>query len=258
MIPGVVASASGVVAGFTDPFTGTGALASRWTNTSGSWTRDTDDAYTATAASSYPLASFDANTRNVSVRSEYGVANTFGWGVAFWVTDANNWWAAVVDRTESSCVIGSTTGCCACGDGGISTGYPSCNCVYCDCGSCPSNPNCGQTQYAGTCTYPVYGTCYDYVLKLMKRESGVVTTVATTSIASGNIGGGLTVAYVQAVTNEAGQITATAQMSTGGAVASIVNTPSSPVRTNRHGIILTPRTTGTQADRIETFIYAPQ
>lgn len=255
MIPGVVASASGVVAGFTDPFTGTGSLASRWTNTSGSWTRDTDDAYTATAASSYPLASFDANTRNVSVRSEYGVANTFGWGVAFWVTDANNWWAAVVDRTENSCVIGSTTGCCACGsdqcgpDGG-------CNCYSCDGGGCIGN--CTFVANAGTCSYPVYGTCYNYVLKLLKRESGTVTLVASTNIASGNIGGGLTVAYVQAVTNEAGQITTTAQMSTGGAVASIVNTPSSPVRTNRHGIIISPRTTGTQADRIETFIYAPQ
>lgn len=95
-------------------------------------------------------------------------------------------------------------------------------------------------------------------MKLLKRESGTVTVVASTDIASGNIGGGLTVAYVQAVTNNAGQITATAQMSTGGTVASIVNTPSSPVRTNRHGIIIAPRTTGTQADRIETFIYAPQ
>jgi hypothetical protein len=257
MIPGVVASASGVVAGFTDPFTGTGSLASRWTNTSGSWTRDADDAYTATAAASYPLASFDANTRNVSVRSEYGVANTLGWGVAFWVTDSNNWWAAVVDRTEYSCQIGTTTGCCACGDQGVSTGFPSCNCVFPPCPD-PPFPLCGQTVSAGQCTYPVYGTCYTYVLKLLKRESGVVTTVATANIADGNIGGGLTVAYVQAVTNNAGQITATAQMSTGGAVASIVNTPSSPVRTNRHGIIIAPRTTGTQADRIETFIYAPQ
>lgn len=257
MIPGIVASAAGGLSGFTDPFTGTGSLDAKWSDTSGSWTRSSDKAYTATAAASYPLASFNANTRNVSVRSEFGTSNTFGWGVAFWVTDANNWWAAVVDRTEYSCVVGSTTVCCACGDGGISTGFPSCNCVYCDCGSCPGNPNCGQTQWAGQCTTPLYGTCYTYVLKLLKRESGTVATVATTNIASGNLGGSLNVQYVQAVTNDAGQITATAFIS-GYTVASIVNTPVSPVRTNRHGMIIAPRTTGTQADRIDTFIYAPQ
>lgn len=255
MIPGIVASASGALAGFTDPFTGTGSLDGRWANTSGTWSRNADDAYTATAASSYPLASFFANTKNVSVRSGYGVANTFGWGVSFWVTDSNNWWAAVVDRTEYSCVVGSTSGCCACGsdqcgpDGG-------CNCYSCDGGGCIGN--CTFVANAGTCSYPVYGTCYNYVLKLLKRESGTVTVVASTNIASGNIGGSLTVGYVQVVTNDSGQITATAQMSTGGTVASIVNTPVSPVRTNRHGMIIAPRTTGTQADRIETFIYAPQ
>lgn len=256
MIPGIVASAAGGLAGFTDPFTGTGALNARWINTSGSWTRDTDDAYTATAASSYPLASFNANTKNVSVRSEFGVANTFGWGVAFWVTDANNWWAAVVDRTENSCVTGSTTDCCACGYLGVGSGFPSCNCTYPPCDQY-NVPQCGTTSNAGQCSYPVYGTCYTYVLRLLKRESGTVTNVASTNIASGNIGGALNVEYVQAVTNDAGQITATAFIS-GYSVASIVNTPVSPVRTNFHGMIIAPRTTGTQADRIETFIYAPQ
>lgn len=95
-------------------------------------------------------------------------------------------------------------------------------------------------------------------MRLLKREGGTVTTVSTTNIASGNIGGGLTVAYVQAVTTESSQITATAQMSTGGTVASVVHTPTGHTRAKRHGMIIAPRTTGTQADRIETFIYAPQ
>lgn len=250
----ILGSPAGVLGAFTDEFTGV-TLNTRWTQTTGSWSLVSGDATTSTPASSYPLLTFDANKKEVVVRAEPATTNTFGWGVAFWVVDSNNWWAVVADREEYTCQTGTTTGCCACGDGGISTGFPSCNCVYCDCGTCPSNPNCGQTQSAGTCTYPVYGTCYRYRVRILRRVSGTVTVIDSATLTEGNIGGSLSIGYVQAAINASGQITATAQMSTGGAVTTLTNTPSSPTKSNRHGAILTPRTTGTQESGLERFVY---
>lgn len=249
----ILASPSGGALGaFTDEFDST--LNARWSNTSGTWTTTSGDASTATAASSYPLASFNANTREVVLRAEGGTTNVFGWGVAFWVVDANNWWAVVADREEYTCQTGTTTGCCACGsdqcgpDGG-------CNCYSCDGGGCVGN--CTFVANSGTCTYPVYGTCYRYKVKILKRESGTVTVMESATIAEGNIGGGLTIGYVQASINVSGQITATAQMSTGGAVASVATTPSSPAKSRVHGMIIVPKTTGTQASTIERYVYNP-
>ena len=98
MIPGIVDSAVAPARSFTDEFTGTGALADRWTNVRGTWSRLNDKAYSATAASGYPLVVFNANTYAVTVRAENGSSEA-GWGVAFWVQDADNWWAFVNYRT---------------------------------------------------------------------------------------------------------------------------------------------------------------
>jgi hypothetical protein len=245
----------GALAGFTDDFDST--LNARYAQTSGTWTVTGGDASTATAAASYPLLSFDANTQQVTVKAEGGTTNQFGWGVAFWVTDSNNWWAVISDREEFQTQTGTITVCNACGDGGISQGLPSCNCVYCSCGDCPSNPSCGQTISAGSTTQAVFRTDYRYVIRLLKRESGTVSTVASATISEGDIGSTLTIAYVQAVMNSSGQITATGQMSTGGTVATITNTPVTPTKSRRHGIIVAPKTTGTQSSTIEKLIYSP-
>jgi hypothetical protein len=246
---------AGALGAFTDDFDST--LNARYAQTSGTWTVTGGDASTSTAAASYPLLSFNANTQEVTVKAEGGTTNQFGWGVAFWVTDSNNWWAVISDREEFQTQTGTITVCNACGDGGISTGPPSCDCVYCSCVDCPGNPSCGQTINAGGTTQPVYRTDYRYVIRLLKRESGTVTTVASATISEGNIGSTLTIAYVQAVMNTAGQITATGQMSTGGTVATITNTPVTPTKSRRHGIIVAPKTTGTQSSTIEKLIYSP-
>ena len=248
----VLASPSaGALSAFTDDFDST--LNARYTQTSGTWTISSGDASTSTAAASYPLLSFNANTREVTVRAEGGTTNVFGWGVAFWVTDSNNWWAVIADREEYTCQTGTTSGCCACGTTCGPDG--SCNCFNCDGGGCIGN--CTLIANAGTCSYPVFGTCYRYRIRLLKRESGTVATVASATITEGNIGGSLTIGYVQAVMNTSGQITATGQMSTGGTVATITNTPSTPTKSRRHGIIIAPKTTGTQASTIEKLIYNP-
>jgi hypothetical protein len=251
MITGIFASASGKLPAFTDEFAGDGALASRWLNTSGSWSRVSGRATTSNAASTYPIAAFNARTREVSVRTEPGGSSTFGWGVSFWVVDANNWWAAVADRTAYSCQVGTTTGCCACPDSGSGN---DCSCAGCNCCNCVTG---AVVSFAGTCTYPVFGTCYSYNLRLIRSVSGIVSTISTVAVADGNIGSSLTIGYVQVVTNTSGQITATAQMSTGGTIAQIQTTPSSPNRGFRHGMIITPATNGTQANSLERYIYAP-
>lgn len=250
MIPGIVDSAVAAARSFIDEFPGDGDLASRWSATRGTWTKTADDAVTSTAASSYPLLSFNANTQRATVRTEGGTAGTIGWGAAFWVVDSNNWWAAVVDMSTYTCVVGSTTGCCACGDSGSGN---DCSCPGCVCCNCTTG---AFVAYAGTCTYPVYGTCYSYNLKLINSVSGSISTISTVAIA-GDTSSTLTVGYVQVTTNAAGQITATAQMSTGGTVAQIQTTPVSPNRGRRYGVIITPRSNGTQAVGLERFTYAP-
>ena len=248
----VLASPSaGALGAFTDEFDST--LNSRYTQTAGSWNVSGGDLSTSTAASSYPLISFNANTQTVTVKAEPGASNTFGWGVAFWVVDSNNWWAVIADRESYTCQTGTTSGCCACGSDQCGPDG-SCNCFSCDGGGCIGN--CTFVANAGTCSYPVFGTCYRYRIRLLKRESGSVTTVSSATITEGNIGASLTIGYVQAALNSSGQITATGQMSTGGTVATITTTPSA-TKSRLHGMLMVPATQGTQATSIERFLYTP-
>jgi hypothetical protein len=117
------------------------------------------------------------------------------------------------------------------------------------------------TYVVATCTANVAAvtynatTYYTHKLKLIKSVDGTVTEmgsvdVGTNATTPGGIG------YVQVVTNEAGQITATAQLSTGGAVAQIQQTPTA-TRATKHGIIVRTAASGAQASTIESFVYSP-
>jgi len=304
MIPGIVDSAVSATRAFTDEFSGTGSLAQRWTSTRGSWSVVSDKSYTATAASSYPLATFNANTIGVNVRVDYGAADTHGWGVAFWVQDADNWWAVVTDKTFGytcpsggtligtncklpdttqtdyglSCVYSCPAGTILSGTGCYTYACPG-GCydlgegLDCLCGDFNTGfyPGTKQLVYLGSasadCTpYPIVTiipgatyaatTQYSYSIRLIKSVSGVVSQVdsrviETTTTPNSTIG------YVQASVTKAGTITATAQMSSGGAIQTLTHTPSSPVTGKRHGFILAPITSGTQSTGMERFIYSP-
>lgn len=253
MIPGIVDSAVAAARSFTDEFPGDGALESRWSNTRGTWTKVSGDAVTSTAVSSYPLLSFNANTQRASVRAEGGTTNTFGWGASFWVVDANNWWAVVADRITYTGVVG-TTFVYPCGTDPV-TGIGDCGggCSTCACYVCATNEFRG---YPTATPQDQYGPRYLYTLRLIKSVGGSITTEATSTIID-DVSASLTIGYVQAVVNASGQITATAQMSTGGAVAQIQTTPASPSRGRRYGIIAIPATNGTQSTGLERFVYAP-
>jgi hypothetical protein len=105
MIPGIVESSRSVNP-FVDTFNraNTSDLSTtdvEWTDITGDWVIDTNTAYTTTSASSYPIATFDSQKYNVSLRATNG-DNKAGFGVAFWVQDTNNWWALVSDSTTTT------------------------------------------------------------------------------------------------------------------------------------------------------------
>ena len=82
-----------------NPSTLVGFGSRNWVNTRGSWEILSSKASTTTAASSYPLASVRTGSLNAITKVGYGVAAKHGWGVAFWLSDSANWYAAVTDRT---------------------------------------------------------------------------------------------------------------------------------------------------------------
>jgi hypothetical protein len=173
-----------------------------------------------------------------------------------------------------SCPEGTTlsgTGCYtyACPSGCADVGTPDCLCGDLFVTGFYSLPK--QLVYIGsasvTCTpYPIVTTIpgatyaattqYTYFIRLIKSVSGVVSqvdsrTLEVTTASTSTIG------YVQASVTKAGTITATAQMSSGGAVQTLTHTPSSPTTGKRHGFILAPITSGNQSTGMERFVYSP-
>jgi len=94
-----------------------------WVQDSGTWGINTNAATTSTGASSYPLATFDAGTVAATVKATLPTTRSAGAGVAFWVTDSNNWWAAVADKVDTT---GAPYNCSGPGSANNSTG----NCSY--------------------------------------------------------------------------------------------------------------------------------
>ena len=82
-----------------------------WAATTGSWAIASNRATTSTAVASYPLATIEAVAGSPDVDVRVDIPTGAGPGVAFWVTDTNNWWAAVTSATSTttySCPNGGT------------------------------------------------------------------------------------------------------------------------------------------------------
>lgn len=73
-----------------------------WSVTSGTWGITNNNAITSTAASSYPLLTFDALSTDAVVKATLPTTKSAGAGVAFWVTDNDNWWAAIANKIDYS------------------------------------------------------------------------------------------------------------------------------------------------------------
>jgi hypothetical protein len=155
-----------------------------WSATRGTWTISTNKATSSDAGSAYPLASINLGLQDVAVSAD--ITNG-GPGVAFWVTDNNNWWASSVSYSSSSCncqtcggdcasynptycaqanycqysyisgyTNGSCNGCNACGASYYSGGAPDCRCY---------DNNDGDVGSSGCATYvqiPVYTVVSEY------------------------------------------------------------------------------------------------
>jgi hypothetical protein len=81
---------------------------SQWSNVRGSWAIATNKASSATAGSSYPLATLVFTKEDVTLSvDEIGP----GVGTAFWVTDSNNWWGTYQDATQTCQTCTNTSNC---------------------------------------------------------------------------------------------------------------------------------------------------
>ena len=164
-------------ASFIDPFNRTTSATSlgspdgvqTWSNIRGAWGIVNNKATANSAASTYPISTITFDSADVTIAQD-GVTN--GVGAAFWVTDANNWWATTTNVVESyqTAYVAGTTNYSTCYVAG-NTNYGSCfvggNTNYGTC-SVAGNPNYGTcystvTNYYYSCTSPspVYGTCYN-------------------------------------------------------------------------------------------------
>jgi hypothetical protein len=70
----------------------------KWTSVIGTWGINNGKANTSTSVSSYPIVTFDAITKDAKVKAT-GTGDGAGFGVAFWVTDSNNWYGAVAEKS---------------------------------------------------------------------------------------------------------------------------------------------------------------
>ncbi len=259
---------------------GTTDTGQSWSATRGTWSISSNQATSPDSASTYPMATVDIGAQNVVVSADI---TDGGPGVAFWVTDANSWWASSANyRTSSysySCCGGSTgasnvgcgsttvytcgasytqpspTGC----PGQTTTTYtcPS-GCSYSpalgtcindvtesDCGApTTSSSTLYQPRNASTVYYQLTtcsGTNYHTELKLYKNVSGTISTVATHELNS-NTSSYSEINSIKAVTS-GDSITVSGYSSSGLSSqlgSNLTNTPSSPTKGSKVGIIKTP------------------
>jgi hypothetical protein len=82
-----------------------------WTQTDGSWSINTNKVETITPASSYPMIDVEFNTQNVARGANINATGTsqasgkYGAGIAFWIVDSTNWWAAYNDVVTTGTIV---------------------------------------------------------------------------------------------------------------------------------------------------------
>lgn len=221
-----------------------------WANLRGTWFANGSKATTATAASSYPIASIDMLVQDATTSASV----TSGTGVAFWITDSGSWWASTSQNTQESYTY-------QCNPHTRYTYSCSFNCngqAISTSGSSDTNQGCSSiaSNYcSGTVTnvsgsfspYTAYDTCtgynYYYYLRLTKSVVGTVSQVVSdVSLASQP-------AAIKVVTSGD---TITAQAYSDEALTSplgsaIVTTPASPTKGTSVGIIVAPTSYNQQA-----------
>jgi hypothetical protein len=200
-----------IVTTITDTFTrttsgslGTSDSGTLWNALRGVWSANGSQATSADTESTYPIAS-----ATFAADATLSADVSGGTGLAFWITDANNWWAAYPNYTTStgsSTCTGGTVYCysAGCTPGG-SCGTISQSVSY----SCPSgyygpnfdifgNPICNDnlnpfntipatTSYTRSSASLVAGaTTYDTYVSIISSVSGTVNLQSTALFSSGS------------------------------------------------------------------------
>jgi len=169
-----------------------------WTQTDGSWSINTNKVESVTSAASYPMIDVDFNTQNVQIGATINATGTsqasgkYGAGIAFWIVDATNWWAAYNDVV----LTGGTTYTCAATYSGqnLVSGQGTTTCVYDYAATANTTQvlGCGggTTEYANFCrsnspystSTCVYSVCVsDSLYKGTSALPSGCTSVAGTS-----------------------------------------------------------------------------
>lgn len=122
---------------------GTTSSGHLWSVLRGTWSTSSNKATSSTSGSSYPLASVDIGSQNVVVSADI---TDGGPGLAFWVTDANSWWASSVNyrsvQTGQAYYTASLEG-----GGQLTQGYYSGTTVSTACSWFMSNPQSGYASF---------------------------------------------------------------------------------------------------------------
>jgi hypothetical protein len=82
-----------------------------WTKRSGSWSISNNKVATSTSAANHPFIDVEFSTQNVLVGANINATGTsqasgkYGAGIAFWIVDSANWWAAYNDVVTTGTIV---------------------------------------------------------------------------------------------------------------------------------------------------------
>lgn len=294
------AQGKSILSAFIDAFTRSdsassiGANVVEWISERGTWGISSNAATTSTAAASYPIATFNAGTVAATVKATLPATRSAGAGVAFWVTDANNWWAAVADKVDFS---GAPYNC---PSGGSITSGSNCQYTYGAQGggpytaggpfaywACSSGTNFGNgcwyydgytwvrfgdgyiaygytPPYTQPAPYNYTPTTVNYAgtatsfnrsdFKIIKSTAGTVSTVSTHTVATPSATTYLS--YIQAQTTANGVTITAADSAAPNTVTTVNVAASTPVPAEKFGIVYAPAT-GYANPKVEQIEYTP-
>lgn len=248
---------------------GTTDSGSVWEAIRGVWYANGYQARSDDSASSYPIATVNIG-QNDAVTS---ATVTSGTGVAFWVSDANSWWASTTTTTRTdtpySYVCGSYSCFCfsfnfTCNNNGPTGAGGGCyNTSYISsCGALAAETSasyCGGSGLAawscsgntGTCLNYCSGTStsYEYYLRLSQSVTGTVTQSVVSDVALGAAPAAIK------VTTSGDSITAQAYSDSALTTtlgSPISTTPTSPTKGTKVGIVKAP-TSYNQDSAVDNF-----
>lgn len=253
-ILGVIASS--VFKIFTDNFNrttsgslGTPSGGGAWAAIRGVWFANGTKATSSGTATDYPIATSDIYSTAPTILLD---VDGNGVGASFWVSDSSNWWGVVpyqatASTTTYSSVCSAYTSFCStyksiqggCTEYSIYQVNGRYQIYSLQCLSHSYTQGC-QTYSSSCSTYSqASSTSYSAgsrYLRLLKSVSNTVTTVADGAISAA-------AASIKVVVNSGGLITASAYTAAGQVTqtgSDLTNTPVSPTKATKHGLLLAP------------------